>query len=559
MLNLSDNELDRLSREAASQHDPGDLTGPQAWERLEVRLDKELGRAGPDISRGLRGFRRLPFQYAPVILLIVGVSYYFVKQAKGRKAENSGSPPLTVVKAPQQQPGTLASDSSTQNPDYRDKSTSTPYHQDQSQNIDSSLASAEPAPTDVSGASRNVPAGAAKIANTPGSASNGSVRAPNTPVSTPGASGGVSNAFAPSSGSTRTPSGHSGISPGTSGRAAGKSESAAKGLSKDPSAGSLSVASPITAGNHLAATTGFRSRHPHDHPGANGRQSNNMDKSNKDISKTTTDGNTTPSGNTASNNISGLSAPAGLSRSFIRRPQFPHSRPTISDSALRAYTAQTPTNPGKKNGPSLRISRPITFGLQVAPDFASVNALAGDKPGSSIGVTVDYQVLDRWHLGTGLLFSRKNYTARATDFKAPPDYYRSVGLKDVDFIKGKMNMLEIPLNLRYDFSVTGNTVFFASGGVSTYLFGSERNKYYFDFFGREVCREFQYTNKQGILSSANLSLGVETGISNDFSIMVAPYMKLPLSDLGFGRVRMSSVGINVGLRYSPVLSRKRKR
>src|SRR5882724_608185 len=101
MLNLSDNELDRLSREAASQHDPGDLTGPQAWERLEVRLDKELGRAGPDASRGLRGFRRLPFQYAPVLLLIVGVSWYFVKQAKGRKAEHSGSPPLSVIRTPQ--------------------------------------------------------------------------------------------------------------------------------------------------------------------------------------------------------------------------------------------------------------------------------------------------------------------------------------------------------------------------------------------------------------------------------------------------------------------------
>lgn len=541
MLNLSDNELDRLSREAASQHDPGDLMGPQAWERLEVRLDKELGRAGPDISRGLRGIRRLPFQYAPVILLIVGVSYYFVKQAKGRKAENSGSPPLTVVKTPQQQPGTMASDSSTQNPDYRDKSTSTPYHQDQSQNIDSNLASAEPTPSGLSGASPNVPAGAAK--------------APNTSGSTPHASGGTSNAFATPSGSSGATSGNSRISPGNSGIASGKSERTAKGLSNDLSAGRLSGASHYTAGSHLATATGSRNRHPHDHAGANGRQSDNTDRSNKDISKT-------PSYiNTSSNNISGdhrPAEPAGLSRSFIQRPQFPRSHPTISDSALRAYTAQTPTNPGKKSGPSLRISRPLTFGLQVAPDFASVNALAGDKPGSSIGLTLDYQILDRWHLGTGLLFSRKNYTARGTDFKAPPDYYQSVGLKGVDFIKGKMNMLEIPLNVRYDFSVTGNTIFFASGGVSTYLFGSERSKYYYDFAGREVCREFQYTNKHNILSSANLSLGVETGISNDFSIMVAPYMKLPLSDLGFGRIRMSSVGINVGLRYSPVLSRKRK-
>lgn len=550
MLNLSDNELDRLSREAASQHDPGDLTGPQAWERLEVRLDKELGRAGPDISRGLRGFRRLPFQYAPVILLIVGVSYYFVKQAKGRKAENSGSPPLTIVKTPQQQPGTMTSDSSTQNPDYRDKSTSTPYHQDQSQNIDSSAAS-----------------------------------------------GGTSNAFVPSpgAGASETPSGRSGISPDAAGRSTGRSDAATKGLTKDLSDASLSGAShnasgnrlPITNGNrpatttgnrlttatgdHLAtsagnrlatttgnqraATTGSRNRHPHDRSGANGRSSNNTDKSIQ-----TPDLNTpsTSNTNTASISTSGPAEPSGPSRSFIQRPQFLRSHPTVSDSALRAYASQTPTNPGKKSGPSLRISRPLTFGLQVSPDFASVNALAGDKPGSSIGLTVDYQILDRWHLGTGLLFSRKNYTARGTDYKVPHDYYRSVGLKGVDFVKGAMNMLEIPINLRYDFSVTGNTVFFASGGVSTYLFGSERSKYYFDFFGREVCREFQYTNKQSILSSANLSFGVETGVSNDFSIMVAPYMKLPLSDLGFGRIRMSSVGINVGLRYSPVLSRKRK-
>jgi len=52
MLNLSDKELDRLSREAANQHDPGDLVGPQSWERLELRLDKELGRIGPSPLQG---------------------------------------------------------------------------------------------------------------------------------------------------------------------------------------------------------------------------------------------------------------------------------------------------------------------------------------------------------------------------------------------------------------------------------------------------------------------------------------------------------------------------
>src|SRR5882762_5089389 len=97
MLNLSDKELDRLSREAADRHDPGDLVGPQSWERLELRLDKELGRIGPS---PLQGIRRIPFYYAPVIILLVGVSYYFIRQGKGNtaKTDPSGSPPMTVVK-----------------------------------------------------------------------------------------------------------------------------------------------------------------------------------------------------------------------------------------------------------------------------------------------------------------------------------------------------------------------------------------------------------------------------------------------------------------------------
>lgn len=202
----------------------------------------------------------------------------------------------------------------------------------------------------------------------------------------------------------------------------------------------------------------------------------------------------------------------------------------------------------------------------MAPDFSSVNALAGDKAGSSFGLTVDYQFANRWRIGTGLFYSKKNYTARASDYHVPDGpwpggYYWSIGItKPVDFVKGSMTMLEIPLNLRYDFSVTGNTVFFASGGLSTYLFGTENcNYYYFNtFMGREMYKGFKYDNKPSFFSTANLSFGVETGISNDLSIMLAPYMKLPVSDLGFGKIRMSSVGINVAIRYSPVISRKRQ-
>src|ERR1700748_1049312 len=92
MLNLSDKELDRLSREAAQEHAPGDPLGPRSWDKLQTRLDAEFG-STPNFFGKLR---RLPFYYTPAILLILGVGYYFIRHGTNtaRQGEPSGSPPV---------------------------------------------------------------------------------------------------------------------------------------------------------------------------------------------------------------------------------------------------------------------------------------------------------------------------------------------------------------------------------------------------------------------------------------------------------------------------------
>jgi hypothetical protein len=96
MLNLSDKDLDRLSQEAAQHHEPGDIVGPRLWEKLELRLDRDLGKISPNPARGIR---RLPFYYAPAMLVLLGVSYYLVRlNNKSHKGMSSGSPPLTLIK-----------------------------------------------------------------------------------------------------------------------------------------------------------------------------------------------------------------------------------------------------------------------------------------------------------------------------------------------------------------------------------------------------------------------------------------------------------------------------
>ena len=229
----------------------------------------------------------------------------------------------------------------------------------------------------------------------------------------------------------------------------------------------------------------------------------------------------------------------------------------ISDSALRAFTLKSTPQPLVHKG-GVHINRSLQFGIVLAPDFSSVNSLAGDKPGSTVGVTVDYQFASRWYIGSGLLLDRKNYAARSQDFHAPPDFYQSNNLQHIDFVKGTFEMLEIPLNLRYDFSVSGSTLFFASGGVSSYLLTSENNNFYTNVWGRNESLPYRVPNDHSYLFSAvNLSLGVETGLSNSMSLLIAPYMKIPVRNVGFGQMQMSSVGINFALKFAPVISRKR--
>ncbi len=91
MLNLSDKELDRLSKEAAQEYEPGDVLGSRSWEKLDIRLGRDLGRVNPN---PLRHIRRFPFYYAPALLVLVGISYFLLRHG-GR---GSGSSPGEVVR-----------------------------------------------------------------------------------------------------------------------------------------------------------------------------------------------------------------------------------------------------------------------------------------------------------------------------------------------------------------------------------------------------------------------------------------------------------------------------
>lgn len=505
MLNLSDKDLDRLSQEAAQHHEPGDIIGPRLWEKLELRLDRDLGKIAPNPARGIL---RLPYYYAPVVLLILGVSYYLVKlNNKSHKGMSSASPPLTLIQpAPS---GDHNPSSTSQNPRQSNTANST-----------------------LTSPSNTVPYPA-----TPGAAgTHATSTAPAAPI-TPAAANAGPAAIAGAVSKTSQQGANSSIALNRHRRRHNLSLST----------GTSRLSSPTTPGaTGLTDHSGLA-----DHSGLTNPNSFAP-------SRLTTDA-ASPSDPRISQKDPRISQNSAheLSLSRVRGPIRLTHATSIDDSALRAFSATSiPRQPIVRKG-GLHINRSLQFGLLGAPDFSSVNSVAGDKAGSTFGLTADYEFVNHWYIGTGLLFTRKNYAAAPENYHVPTNYYVINHMSNVQYITGRLDMLEIPLNLRYDFSTTGNTLFFATIGTSSYLLTGENCSYYYNSYGRPASKEFHYFKPDYLFSAVNLSLGVETGISNSMSLLVAPYVKMPTRNIGFGQVQLNSFGIDFALKFAPVISRKR--
>lgn len=508
MLNLSDKELDHFAKEAAQEYDPGDVLGERSWEGLEIRLDRDLGKVH---LNPLRHIRRFPFYYAPAMLVLLGVSYYLIRRTAG--------PPGRVAKAPA---AVVQNSSSSQSPDYKKTTT-----------LDSSAAT----PTLSAEQAGGKPVGGGEVG-----AGTAGVRA--------GKIAGAHQADATGSASATGTAGMTGVN-----GSAGATESMVGTRSK-AAAGSMRTRDAANAEAHAAHIRG------RNHHRGNGRVA--QDDNALAITAPANAGQVT-NGKNSDRVVGATGNTQATPRRELGKVALQGLRPTkkapyIGDSALRAFTLKS-TAPQLIRRGGLHINRSLAFGILAAPDFASVNSLAGDRPGSTIGLTVDYQFANHLYIGSGLLLDRKIFSAYGQDFHAPAGFYAANGLPDrIGIVKGTFEMLEIPLNLRYDFTVSGSTMFFLSSGLSSYLLVSQNNNYYYSSYWNprnSVCTPVSTPGKSYLFSALNLSAGVETGLSNSLSLLIAPYMKIPVRGIGIGRVQMSTVGINFALRFAPVISRKR--
>ena len=194
------------------------------------------------------------------------------------------------------------------------------------------------------------------------------------------------------------------------------------------------------------------------------------------------------------------------------------------------------------------------WGLLAGPQFSEVKQQGMERSGFDAGTLAGYRINKKLAIESGFFFSAKYYYSDAQYFKMAPDPTMPANMVLMD-LKGKSNVMEIPIKLRYDFINKRNNKFFTTAGLSSYLLTKENNNYHAMVNGTEDYMEKSYKkNSVYGAASVNISAGVEYRFVKQNLIRIEPYLHIPIKGIGVGSMPVTSAGIHIG-----IITNKRKR
>ncbi len=194
-------------------------------------------------------------------------------------------------------------------------------------------------------------------------------------------------------------------------------------------------------------------------------------------------------------------------------------------------------------------SSPWFLGFGYAPDFSRVGSSEVAKPGANLSIIVEYQLSRRWSIQSGLIYSKKNYKAKGEDYTPPKGFWDYGVVPEMTY--ATCEVIDIPLNIRYYFRPEKKNRLFVGTGLSTYLFLTEDYFYQYQDGNPLLVQSWSGKNEnQHYFAIYNLSFGYQRSIGRQWFLEIEPFIKLPLTGVGFGQVDLWSTGTSFSLKYN---------
>lgn len=239
--------------------------------------------------------------------------------------------------------------------------------------------------------------------------------------------------------------------------------------------------------------------------------------------------------------LAGTSAPASSSE-------------TINQANTIAGNISTRPNNAEKDSsyvsfePLLASRSRFSLSLLAGPDINGVNNLRNNRGGISVGLMAGYKLSRSLSITTGAVYAKKLYNSEFEYYNPKSSYKFPVTPK---LVNADCRVLDIPVNINYvAWSKTKNAIIF-SGGISSYLMLNEQYSFTYDNPASRGPRTYYITNRnKHYLGILNFAAGYQRKVTDEVSIGVQPYFKLPVTDIGYGNVKLLSTGIVTSVQFN---------
>ena len=194
-------------------------------------------------------------------------------------------------------------------------------------------------------------------------------------------------------------------------------------------------------------------------------------------------------------------------------------------------------------------SSAMSLGIVGSPDMSTVGKLSNfDQPGYKFGLSVSYALNNAFSISTGLISSKVRYTSE-NNYHYPSQSYLGNGNAPSQLI-AECIILDIPINLEYNLITLTSSRFFITTGISNYIMLNERYQFNYSYDRQgQIDQKNLRSGKAYLLSNVNFSIGYEVDLHEHFSLRAEPFIKAPLRNVGWGEVKLYSVGSFISLRY----------
>jgi hypothetical protein len=235
---------------------------------------------------------------------------------------------------------------------------------------------------------------------------------------------------------------------------------------------------------------------------------------------------------------------ASLLADMVYKPSLTSAIDPVEFRDQNLTTSVAAGKPQRIKAPVVKQKSRFVLSILAAPDLTSVQKLGQSSLSGGFGVEATYLITKKLSITTGASYAKKIYDSDFSLYNPNTSYVFSVAPSN---IHANCDVIDIPLNINYKVFGNNRNSISVSTGLSSYLMLKEKYSYSYagDYKGPQ---DFEVKGQnQHYLGIANVGVEFQHKINNNLSISAKPFMKIPLTDIGYGNSKLSSTGVAVSV------------